>query len=139
MAEPYPDTGRGRLPLGAMRRAHTAALVILLAACGGDDDTMVDIPDYEATVTAPNVITVLTDATDPDQLRVIFDKVRADHSDGDAWWVSINCASVPATTGSEPRLANGRFANTPRGAARTGLATINDIEFSTTQRTSCRS
>ena len=126
-----------------------AVLITLTSACSGSDsddqadaEPAVDLPAYESAIdpNAQRRIVVTTDALDPEQLRAIFDEVRTQHrDDADSWFVDINCASIPPTsTGVEARLANGKFANTQRGQAQTGLASTDDVEFERTALVDCQ-
>jgi len=94
-------------------------------------------PSYSATIRSRSEIDVLTDATDPTGLRLVFDELREQRSDGDWWEVTISCASIPDSAGVDTRLATGRFANTSHGLAVTGLDSVEDVDFETTGRTDC--
>jgi hypothetical protein len=94
-------------------------------------------PPYEATIRSRTAIDVLTDATDPAELRLVFDEVREQRSDGDWYEVTISCASIPESTGTDTALATGTFANTVRGLETTGLDDVEDVDFETTGRQSC--
>lgn len=103
-----------------------------------DEMTRADeLPDYESTVVARGRVEVLTDATEPGDLREVFDDVRDKRTEGDAWRVTIRCASVAATDSTDPVLATGRFANTQQGLVEAGLADTDDVAFTTTGRAAC--
>jgi hypothetical protein len=114
------------------------ALLALAVAggCGFADNSRpdVEVPSFEATVRSRTSIDVLTRATDPDELRMIFDEVDEDRTDGDWYEVTIRCASVPADAGVDATLAVGRFANTYQGAEEAGLASPDHVTFEATGR-----
>ena len=114
------------------------ALVALAVAggCGFADNSRpgVEVPSFEATVRSRTEIDVLTQATAPEELRMIFDQVVEDRSDGDWYEVTIWCASVAPESGVDATLAVGRFANTYRGADEGGLASPEHVTFEATGR-----
>jgi hypothetical protein len=115
------------------------ALLLPTLACGFTDNRRppADVPSYESTMRSDTEIAVLTEATSPAELRVIFDEVHEDRTDGDWWEVTISCAAIPPDAGVDPVLAVGRFANTHQGAREAGLDTPEDVEFEVTERTEC--
>lgn len=126
----------------AMKRTAAAVVSVLLAAgCSSfrldEEPTDSGVPDHDASITAPGEVDVLTDATDPADLRAVFDDVRGRRTESHAWHVTIRCASVPDLASTDPLLATGRFANTQQGLAETGLETTDDVAFETTGRTDC--
>src|SRR5918995_1406199 len=82
-----------------------AALTALVVAggCGFADNRRpgVEVPSYEAIIRSPTSIDVLTVATDPDDLRAIFDEVHEDRTDGDWYEVTIECAAIPPEEGGD--------------------------------------
>jgi hypothetical protein len=130
----------------AMTRRTAAAVAPLLvlalagAGCGfteSESPRAQGVPSHQASILEPGVVDVLTDATDPDALREVFEAVREERTDEDWWSVTIRCSSVAAIGSTDPRLATGRFANTQAGLAETGLSTEEDVDFATTGRTDC--
>lgn len=130
----------------AMTRRTAAAagplLVLALAGAGcgfteSESPRAHGVPSHQARILQPGEVDVVTDATDPDDLRDVFDAVREERTDDDSWTVTIRCASVAAIGSTDPRLATGRFANTQAGLAETGLASEDDVEFRLTGRTNC--
>jgi hypothetical protein len=126
----------------AVTRATVAvASVLLVTGCssisGDETHEVSEPPSYDADITAAGQVEVLTDATDPDDLRQVFDEVRDARTEGHSWTVTIRCASVAAVGSTDPVLATGRFANTQQGLAETGLAATDDVAFRTTGRADC--
>jgi hypothetical protein len=115
------------------------ALLLPSLACGFTDNRRPgpEVPSYEATMRSDTLIEVLTEATTPADLRVIFDEVHEDRTDGDWWEVRISCATIAPGAGEDPLLAVGRFANTHQGAREAELDSRGDVEFDTTERTDC--
>jgi hypothetical protein len=115
------------------------ALLLPSLACGFTDNRRPgpEVPSYEATMRSDTEIDVLTEATTPADLRIIFDEVHEDRTDGGWWEVTISCATIDPDTGIDPVLAVGRFANTHQGAREAGLDTREEVEFTTTDRSDC--
>jgi hypothetical protein len=116
--------------------AGALAALAVAGGCGFADNSRpgVEVPSFEATVRSPTAIDVLTQATAPEDLRMIFDQVDEDRSDGDWYEVTIRCASVSADSGVDATLAVGRFANTYRGADEAGLPSPDHVTFEATGR-----
>lgn len=117
--------------------AAAAAALTLLSACSGGDDEAgepSDLPAFETTVIEPDQLIVKTDETDPDLLRAVFDQVKAEHTAGDSWYVTLTCASIPSDPPMDMGrlLATGRFANTQLGQAQTGLDSTDHVVFEPT-------
>lgn len=105
----------------------------------GATGTTIPLPPYKVTEDRSGFkgqITITVDTADPAVLRALFDKMRAEHTDGDSWYVAINCVNGGSSS-YEPRTANGQFANTQRGLAQTGLASTSDVEFRPTDLKTC--
>ena len=62
----------------------------------------------------------------------MFDQARASHTSGDGWLVSIECPGTAAGDGRPKTLATGAFANTQKGLAVTGLASVDATELKAT-------
>ena len=123
----------------SLRLAAALTALVVAGGCGFADNRRpgVEVPSYEAIIRSPTSIDVLTVATDPDDLRAIFDEVHEDRTDGDWYEVTIECAAIPPEEGVDATLATGRFANTYGGADAAGLPSPDHVTFAVTGRTEC--
>lgn len=104
----------------AVAAAAVAAATIGAAALAAMSSPDPDAPAYDLADDGRGYLVAVVETDDPGELRAVADDVRADHRDGDGWHLAIDCR-WGATPGAAVRLANAQWADTPLGAARTGL------------------
>lgn len=109
-----------------------AVVAITIAMSSSSSTRSGGPPGYELVDDGRGFLVAVVETDDPEELRAVVEDVRAGHRGGDGWHLAVDCR-WGGTAGAANRLANARWADTPLGAARTGLA-AGDIVFEPTGR-----